>query len=100
MVKVSEDDQLDGGPGLTVRYGQSKWIAEKLVMLAMTRGVPATIFRPGYITGHSMTGVMNTDDFLVRLMKGCLELGQAPTIHRQHTRGKLGCFRTSWRDSG
>ena len=80
MVKVSEDDQLDGGPGLTVGYGQSKWIAEKLVMLAMTRGVPATIFRPGYITGHSMTGVMNTDDFLVRLMKGCLELGQAPTI--------------------
>ena len=80
MDAVPEDDQLDGGPGLSVGYGQSKWIAEKLVMLAMTRGIPSTIFRPGYITGHSMTGVMNTDDFLVRLMKGCLELGQAPKI--------------------
>lgn len=87
---VSEDDPLDGGAGLTVGYAQSKWIAERLVMLAMSRGIPATIFRPGFITGSSVTGVMNTDDYLVRLVKGCLQLGKAPSI--QNTINVRFCF--------
>lgn len=77
---VMEDDPLVGGEGLTCGYGQSKWISERLLLLASSRGVPMTIFRPGYITGHSKTGVMNVDDFLVRLLKGCLQLGSAPLI--------------------
>eukprot|EP00039_Didymoeca_costata_P013486 m.205781 g.205781 ORF g.205781 m.205781 type:complete len:984 (-) comp15790_c0_seq1:3659-6610(-) len=77
---VSEDDDLSGGSGLSVGYGQSKWISEKLIKLAISRGVPATIFRPGYVTGESKLGVMNTDDYLVRLMKGCIQLGKAPSI--------------------
>lgn len=77
---VSEDDPLDGGAGLSVGYAQSKWIAERLMMLAMTRGIPACIFRPGFITGHTVMGVMNTDDYIVRLIKGCIQLGTAPSI--------------------
>ena len=77
---ISEQDPLDGGAGLTVGYAQSKWIAERLMMLAMTRGVPACIFRPGFITGHTKMGVMNTDDYIVRLLKGCIQLGTAPSI--------------------
>ncbi len=54
QMQVSEEDELDGGTGLTVGYAQSKWIAERILMIARARGVPVTIFRPGYVTGHSM----------------------------------------------
>eukprot|EP00911_Craspedida_sp_UC1_P002465 UC1_evm2s1834 len=77
---VSEEDTLADGRELTVGYGQSKWIAEQLCFLARSRGVPVTVFRPGYITGHSETGIMNLDDFLVRLLKGCVQLGMVPRM--------------------
>ncbi|KAJ3207228.1 large subunit of alpha-aminoadipate reductase [Entophlyctis luteolus] len=80
-VAVPESDDLEGArKGLRTGYGQTKWVAEKLVMRARERGVPATIIRPGYIVGDSKTGVNNTDDFLWRLVKGCIQLGQVPSI--------------------
>ncbi|KAJ3179953.1 large subunit of alpha-aminoadipate reductase [Gaertneriomyces sp. JEL0708] len=79
--KVLESDDLEGSrKGLRSGYGQSKWVSEKLVMRARERGVPATIIRPGYIVGDSTSGVGNTDDFLWRLVKGCLQLGKVPRI--------------------
>ncbi|KAI8369256.1 L-aminoadipate-semialdehyde dehydrogenase [Radiomyces spectabilis] len=78
---VLESDDLEGSrTGLTSGYGQSKWVAEKLIMEAARRGMPATIIRPGYILGDSHTGVTNTDDFIWRLIKGCIELGYVPAI--------------------
>ncbi|OAD20502.1 thioester reductase domain-containing protein, partial [Candidatus Thiomargarita nelsonii] len=62
------------------RYAQSKWVAEKLVMQARDRGLPVCIYRPGRITGHTQTGICNTDDFFFRLLKGCIQLGIAPTV--------------------
>ena len=78
---VYESDNLLGSKtGLNSGYGQTKWVAEQLVMRAKSRGVPATILRPGYIVGDSARGVTNTDDFIWRLIKGCIQLGQAPRI--------------------
>ena len=78
---VSESDDLEGSRhDLRTGYGQTKWVAEKLVFRARDRGVPATIIRPGYIVGHSQSGVTNTDDFLWRLVKGCIQLGKVPHI--------------------
>eukprot|EP00127_Corallochytrium_limacisporum_P005893 Clim_evm38s214 gene=Clim_evmTU38s214 len=77
---VLESTNLVPSEDLTVGYGQSKWIAEAITLEANRRGIPSTIFRPGYIVGHSKTGVMNLDDFLVRLLKGCLQLGKAPIM--------------------
>ncbi|KAJ3196901.1 large subunit of alpha-aminoadipate reductase [Irineochytrium annulatum] len=78
---VPESDDLEGARrGLRSGYGQSKWVAEGLVMRARSRGVPATIIRPGYIVGDSTSGVSNTDDFLWRLVKGCIQLGKVPRI--------------------
>jgi L-aminoadipate-semialdehyde dehydrogenase len=78
---VSESDNLEGSrTGLGSGYGQSKWVSEKLIMRAQERGVPATIIRPGYIVGDSLTGVSNSDDFLWRLVKGCIQLGKIPRI--------------------
>lgn len=78
---ISEDDDLDGSArGLGSGYGQSKWASERLVMAAAARGLRATIVRPGYIVGDSRTGVTNTDDFLFRLVKGSVQLGQIPDM--------------------
>lgn len=78
---VSEADDLEGArTGLDTGYGQSKWVAEKLIMEARRRNMPATIIRPGYILGDSTTGITNTDDFIWRLIKGCIELGYVPSI--------------------
>ena len=64
-------DQDDG-------YSQTKWVAERMVWEAASRGLPVTVHRPSTVTGHSRTGAWNPDNFLCRLMRGCCELGMAP----------------------
>ncbi|KAJ2602780.1 large subunit of alpha-aminoadipate reductase [Coemansia sp. RSA 1722] len=79
---VRESDDLEGSrTGLGTGYGQSKWVAEKLLMHARKDGFPVTIVRPGYVLGHSQTGATNTDDFIWRLAKGCVELAESPVMN-------------------
>src|SRR5215218_6388015 len=77
---IRERDGLDHGGVLYGGYTQSKWVAEKLVTIARSRGLPVAVYRPGLITGHSRTGAWNTDDFLSRLIKSWVELGSAPDL--------------------
>ena len=78
---VSEsDDLLAAKSGLQIGYGQSKWVSELLVRAAASRGLKGTIVRPGYVLGDITTGVSNTDDFLIRLLKGCIQIGAMPDI--------------------
>ncbi|MCJ1474300.1 large subunit of alpha-aminoadipate reductase [Lambiella insularis] len=80
-VSVPEDDDLEGSRrGLGTGYGQSKWVSEFLIREAGKRGLRGTIVRPGYVTGDSHNGVTNTDDFLVRMLKGSIQLNSAPDI--------------------
>lgn len=74
----SEEDFPDPDSGLTDGYSQSKWVAEKLMRIARDRGLPVTLYRPSTVTGHSRTGVWNTDDFFCRLIKGCILAGKVP----------------------
>jgi amino acid adenylation domain-containing protein/thioester reductase-like protein len=68
-------------PGsLASGYGQSKWVAERLVESARERGLRAFIHRPGRLTAHSRTGAFNDDDFLVRLLDACGRIGAAPAL--------------------
>ncbi|KAH9990943.1 L-aminoadipate-semialdehyde dehydrogenase large subunit [Russula compacta] len=79
---VSEGDTLEGSrTGLKTGYGQSKWVSEKLLFEAGKRGLCGYIVRPGYIVGDAETAVTNTDDFIWRLMKGCIQLGRVPDIN-------------------
>jgi L-aminoadipate-semialdehyde dehydrogenase len=94
---IPESDDMQGSRGdLPTGYGQSKWVSEQLVMEAGRRGLEGAIVRPGYIVGDSLTGgnshaclpccgglplVVNTDDFIVRLIKGCAQLGLIPEIY-------------------
>ncbi len=79
--RVREQDNIDeyhkyvrGG------YAQSKWVAEKLVSIARSRGLPVVIYRPGRITGHSQTGAWQADDTLSVMIRGCIQLGMSPAF--------------------
>ncbi|PQE26205.1 L-aminoadipate-semialdehyde dehydrogenase large subunit protein [Rutstroemia sp. NJR-2017a BBW] len=86
-VPVSEDDDLSGSAkGLGTGYGQSKWVSEYLVRAAGAKGLRGTVIRPGYITGDKSTGITNTDDFLIRMVKGCIQLNCRPRINNTNRR--------------
>lgn len=61
-------------------YAQTKWVAEACFRVAGSRGIPMGIHRPGLITGASDTGHTNVDDFLCRLVLGCIALGAYPDV--------------------
>ena len=61
-------------------YAQTKWVAEKLILDARDKGIPVTVFRPGFIMGSSQTGATNPNDFLSRSVKGCIQLGYYPDL--------------------
>ncbi|RYP10175.1 hypothetical protein DL764_000796 [Monosporascus ibericus] len=61
-------------------YGQTKWVAEQLILEAEKRGLPARIYRPGTISGHSTSGSTNTYDLFNALIVESLLLGYAPDI--------------------
>ena len=71
---VTEDTQLDDTDGLSNGYVQSKWVAEKIVHLARSRGMPVSIHRPGIVGGHSETGASNDKDLVWRWFKGIIQL--------------------------
>ncbi len=67
-------DRMEGG------YNQAKWVAERLVWSAESRGLPVCMFRPGNIGHHSVTGVVNPNDFLTLIIKACLRVNCAPVM--------------------
>lgn len=80
---VREQDSIDDVLMPTDGYAQSKWVAEKLVTIARDRGLPISIYRPGRISGHSKTGVCNSNDHTYRIIKGCIQLGTIPNLDIQ-----------------
>jgi len=49
-------------------------------MAARERGIPASIYRPPQIAGHSVTGECKLDDLLPLMIRGCIQLGSAPSL--------------------
>jgi thioester reductase-like protein len=80
MTVIPEDDGLDHPEGPAIGYAQCKWVAERLVMAARRRGLPASVYRFGRISWHSRNGIWNPDDALRRVVDACLELGSAPDL--------------------
>jgi thioester reductase-like protein len=78
---VAEDTPLEHSENMFLGYAQSKWVAEKLVWIARDRGLPISIYRLPLITGHSKTGVWNTNDFTCLLSKGCTQMRAFPDLH-------------------
>ncbi|MDM8563229.1 SDR family oxidoreductase [Candidatus Marithioploca araucensis] len=76
-----ETDVPEFTPNMKGGYKQSKLVAEKLVMAAQERGLPANIYRPVRIMGDAKTGVIgNLSDSLCSLIKGCIQIEKFPTL--------------------
>ena len=58
---VGEQDVPDEAAGFRNGYGESKWIAERLVRQAGQRGLPIRVFRPGVVGGSTTTGAWQPD---------------------------------------
>ncbi|RMZ91621.1 hypothetical protein DV736_g1141, partial [Chaetothyriales sp. CBS 134916] len=79
---ISEEDDLSGSKtGLGTGYGQSKWVSEYLSRESGRRGLQGCVIRAGYVLGDANSGVTNTDDFLIRMLKGCVQLSSRPNIN-------------------
>ncbi|ETR74697.1 MAG: Amino acid adenylation domain containing protein [Candidatus Magnetoglobus multicellularis str. Araruama] len=66
-------DQLIGG------YERAKWVAEKMVWMAIDRGLPVCIYRPGNIGHHRKTGAYNANDFQTMLLNTCMHIQSVPS---------------------
>lgn len=79
---IPESDELQGAErDLRSGYGQTKWVGEHLMRAARKRGLSATIVRPGYVLGDTTHGTCITDDFLIRLIKACIQQHARPAIN-------------------
>jgi thioester reductase-like protein len=77
---ISETDAVEAWEGIHLGYSQTKWVSERLVLAAAAAGLPVRVYRPPLIGGHSASGAWHEGDFLHRLVRGCLALGQAPDL--------------------
>ncbi|KAL1979350.1 hypothetical protein VTN96DRAFT_6112 [Rasamsonia emersonii] len=64
-------------------YSQSQYVAEVVVWNAVENGLPVAIYRPGFVVGHSKTGIGNPDDFVGRLIASCIRMGCYPLLPKQ-----------------
>jgi thioester reductase-like protein len=64
-------------------YGQSKLVAEQIVSWAADEDSGLSqclsIVKPAFIIGSASSGVANVDDFIWRLVAGCVSIGMFPT---------------------
>ena len=76
---VLENDPLPRCEDLMHGYSQTKWVSEKMIGAARSRGIPVSIYRPGHVSGHSESGVSNAADLLHSILLACYRLGTTPT---------------------
>ncbi|MEU7559625.1 type I polyketide synthase [Streptomyces eurythermus] len=76
--RVREDDPLPPPVGHDTAYSQSKWVAEGIIHLARERGVPVSVYRAGGVLPDSRSGAANSEDYITKVIQGCVQLGLAP----------------------
>ncbi|KAF9094308.1 hypothetical protein BGX27_001477 [Mortierella sp. AM989] len=83
---VYEDEDLTNylaGHKYELGYSQSQWVTEMIVLEAQRRGIPLSVYRPGFIMGDSRTGAGNPNDFMARIILGCIAIGAYPILQKQ-----------------
>ncbi|KAF3123872.1 hypothetical protein TWF569_001630 [Orbilia oligospora] len=83
---LSEDEPLEPhleGLMYDLGYSQSQWSAEQLLWNSIKKGIPISIYRPGFILGHSESGYGNPDDFMGRFIISCIKMGTYPLLPKQ-----------------
>jgi thioester reductase-like protein len=75
-----ESDPLISYDGYFLGYSETKWVAEKLVSEAATRGLRITLYRPGEITASLKENIWKLEDMISRTIVGCIQMNAAPDI--------------------
>ncbi|WP_072812843.1 non-ribosomal peptide synthetase [Rhodococcus zopfii] len=75
---VGEDDRLPTERVMDSGYVRSKWVAEELVAAARRRGIPVSIYRPGLISGDTVSGAAGTDDAFWNVVRAMVALRMVP----------------------
>lgn len=73
-VGLSKRGQIFGG------YAQSKWVSEKILQEARSKGLPINIYRLGMLTGHSKTGAVSENNMLMQLFSFFIQQEQIPEV--------------------
>ncbi len=60
-------------------YLRSKWVAEEILRIAKSRGVPTAIYRPSRLAGDSRSGAMTHSDAFWHYVRACVELQAMPS---------------------
>jgi myxalamid-type nonribosomal peptide synthetase MxaA len=63
---------------LTMGYGQSKAVSERLLLTVAERGACVRIYRPSRICPSGGASPNHSDDLLMRFLRGCVQLGRFP----------------------
>ncbi|MER7007796.1 amino acid adenylation domain-containing protein [Dactylosporangium sp. NPDC000555] len=75
---IRQDAPTGPPASLGTGYTRSKWVAEQIVGVARDRGLPITVYRPSRISGDTRSGACQGDDYLWRVLKGCVQAGAVP----------------------
>nr|VFJ68678.1 MAG: thioester reductase domain-containing protein [Candidatus Kentron sp. FW] len=84
---LARDELTEGeisrfGDRLPTGYQQTKWVAERMLSRARERGMPVSVYRPGTIAGHSVTGAANPLDLWVGMMSAIHAVHGIPAMKR------------------
>jgi thioester reductase-like protein len=78
--RAFEDEMPDLATGFALGYALSKWVGERNLRTARARGQPVTIYRPGLITGDSISGRYPPGDIFTHLLRVSVLLGVIPDL--------------------
>ncbi|XP_039289443.1 linear gramicidin synthase subunit D-like isoform X5 [Nilaparvata lugens] len=67
-------DRLQSG------YGQTKWLAEQLVLQTAKYGFPCVVYRFGNLSGSTKVASCNPSDFTLYMIQGVIRTGAVPDI--------------------
>ncbi len=65
-------------PGLPSGYARSKWVAERILRLGRSRGIPSTTYRLTHVGASAATGASNPNDTWSLFIDACLALRRVP----------------------
>ncbi len=76
---MNEDSPIEGQKHLkSDGYGATKFLAEKLILIAQERGFDINIYRLGLVTGDERIGRNDRSQWFYKLLNACVELKAVP----------------------